>query len=107
MATIFIQGEKEEIQKAVCALNVGFDVVNKKGTVPTGAGTLCVYDVSNKPSEDDKKTDEEINVALECCSNKERNCSICPYKNVDGCKDALQMDAAIMIRRKIANGGAK
>ena len=107
MATIFIQGEKDEIQKAVCALNVGFDIVNKKGTVPTATGTLCVYDVCNKPSEDDKMSDEKIELALECCSNKERNCSICPYKNIDGCKDALQMDAALKFRRDVANVGGK
>lgn len=107
MATIIIQGTKEEREKALCALKAQFSTVNKKASVPSDRGITAIVDCFNEALFRDRYTGEEVMQALACCSNKERDCATCPYRKEQNCKEQLQMDGAIYVRKLFAEANNK
>ena len=101
MAKIIIEGPKEEVLKAQTALRETFNVVTDKVNVKTDEGQLSVMDVYATAFGKERFSDEEILKALECCSNKERDCLSCPYSKEKDCKKELLMDGAVYMQRLI------
>lgn len=99
MATIIIQGSKEEREKALSALKNQFSVVNKKASVPSEKGLTTIVDCFNEVLFNDKYTGEDLMQALMCCSSAERNCSNCPYRKEQNCKEQLQMGGAVYVQK--------
>ena len=99
MATIIIQGTKDETSKALSALKTHFNVINKKASTVTENGAMTVIDAWANADNVGEHTPEEIMNSLACCSNRERNCAACSYKREENCREKLNTDAAIYVNR--------
>ncbi len=95
MSTIIIQGELEENKKTVTVFKEHFPNVKVKASLPLGNNNTTVLETSFETLNKDKYSSEEILKALECCSNRVRTCSICPYVMEKDCKKRLQLDAVV------------
>lgn len=99
MATIILQGTKEENAKAVNVLKDVFAVNKKKAEFATCTGNTLVLEVFSEASTD-KVSDENVMRSLVCCSNAERNCSACAYAKFQNCIEQLNLDAASVIQKR-------
>ena len=101
MAKIIIEGPKEEVKKAKTVLNETFSIVTEIVNTKTIDGNLSILDVYAEAFGKERFSDEEIQKALECCSNKERNCLACPYRKEKDCSKELLIDGAVYMQRLI------
>ncbi len=99
MATIIIQGTKEETQKTMTALRSGFSAVVSKGVAKTKDEVVTVVEVCQGDSTSIGFTPEQVMQGLVCCSDKERDCISCPYFDVKNCKTQMVIDAAVHVNR--------
>ncbi len=99
MATIIVQGTKEENAKALSALKSQFLTVNKKGTTSADTGTMSIYDVYLESDNGREYSDIEIELGLKCHSNATQDCASCPFKKVENCKDVLLTEGSLYIQR--------
>lgn len=101
MATIIIQGTKEENLKAFNALKENFATVNKKGATVADTGTMTVYDIYLEADNGREYSDKEIDLGLRCCSNVERDCASCPFKKETKCIETMQTEASLYVQRLV------
>ena len=106
MATIIIQGSKDETNKTLSALKTHFNVINKKATAATENGAMTVIDAYATVDGVGERTSEEIMNSLACCSNRERNCAACSYKREANCIEKLHIYINRVLREKEAENGA-
>ena len=100
MATIIIQGTKEETNKAVDSLKQSFSTCSKKATLNKDDGLLTIVDVELCGDVNSKGyTDAEVLHALDCCSIKERNCKDCPLKKENDCATTCFSMAQVVIHK--------
>lgn len=100
MATIIIQGKKEETNKAVDALKQSFNTCSKKATLNKDDGLMTVVEVELEGYVNLKGyTDAEVLQALNCCSMKERNCKDCPLKKESDCVTTCLSMAHVVIHK--------
>lgn len=99
MATIIIQGTQEENLKTVNVLKKNFSVFNKKAGYKTDDVQTSIVEIYSEDFQIKEYTAQETLKALECCSNAIQDCSSCPYRKVNECKERLKMDGALMVNR--------
>ena len=101
MASVIVQGSSEETKKVVSALKNSFDVVNKRAIVPTSDGGMTIVEVFSERVGKDGYTQEEVLKGLNCCTNKEKSCSECPYRKEENCVNKMHMDSALVVSRML------
>ena len=99
MATIIIQGTKEENSKALNALKSQFLTVKKQSETNTVSGHLSVFDAFLDTTNERDYTDQEIDLGLKCHSNAVQDCSSCPFKKEENCAEILQTEGSLYIQR--------
>ncbi len=102
MAKIIIEGREEEICKIQSSLNNLFGKVKKLAQVNSAIDKTVIFEVAQEETGDliNGFSEEEIELALSCHSSAERNCEKCPYRKIKNCVEQIQIDGAIMVRKK-------
>lgn len=108
MAKIIIEGREEEICKVQSSLNNLFGKVKKVAQFSVGDVKSVVFEVIQEESGDliNGFTEDEINLALSCHANKERDCEKCPYRKIKNCIEQLQIDGALMVSKMHSKNSA-
>lgn len=99
MASIIIQGNKEETTKTLSALKATFNSVSKKATFTTEHGLNTFVDVELERCVRDGYSDEEIDKGCLCCVSAERNCAECPFSKEDDCQVVMITEYSKYVRR--------
>lgn len=99
MASIIIEGTKDETQKTLSALKNTFNAVNKKACIKTEIGMHTFVTVSTEYLHNEKYTDEQIEKGCLCCSSAEKNCADCPFSKEEDCYLTM-----ITLYRRYVNG---
>ena len=99
MAKIIIQGPKEEVKKAKTVLNQTFEFVSEVVNTRTEKEHIAILDVYATAFGKERFSDEEIQKAMACCSNKERDCYSCPFVKEEACINKMQLEASLLVGR--------
>lgn len=99
MATIIVQGTKEETTKTISALKTVFSTVNKKACFINDTGLNTFIDAKVERCAKERYTDDEIDKGNLCCSSKLRNCADCPFSKEDDCQTVMIAEMSKMVKR--------
>ena len=108
MATITVIGSTEELEKINNVIKTQFDKVIKKAKTDCDAGEMLIVDAySSEFGQIDGYTHEQTLKAMQCHSNKDRNCKECPYAKEKDCENKVLMDGAMMVQKLLKQNCSK